>query len=407
MKNLAIITTHPVQYNSPLFKLIAQRGRIGLRVFYTWPQAIEGFDDPDFGVKVKWDLPLLDGYDYELVENISQNPGSRTYGGIDNPSLIERIEHYEPDAILVYGWKLKSHLNAMRHFKGRIPVWFRGDSTLLDFDVRSLSQITRGRFLSDIRQYLKYRLRRLALTWVYRHVDKAFYVGTNSKEYFLTHGLKDNQLVYAPHAIDNDRFAKELDSDSERQLSEWKQICGFNADDFVLLYCGKFEPRKNLVFFMETVLSLMRSESDLSRLKIVLFGNGPQEKLLRKMSSNSDNVVFLPFQNQLFMPAVYRLGHFFCLPSQSETWGLVVNEAMACGCPVLVSNKVGCAVDLANSEPHRIFESGNMESLKSAILDAYQNRNAVDGVQIQAFIRHWSFQAVAEALEEEMMKIEK
>jgi len=102
MKKLAIVTTHPIQYNAPFFRLLNERGKVYPKVFYTWPQAINGFDDPLFGREVKWDIPLLDGYAWEAVENISKNPSSKTWGGIDCPGLIRQIKDFAPDAILVY-----------------------------------------------------------------------------------------------------------------------------------------------------------------------------------------------------------------------------------------------------------------------------------------------------------------
>jgi hypothetical protein len=78
-------------------------------VFYTWSQAIHKVDDKAFGQAIEWDIPLLDGYDYEVIENVSKNPSSKHYKGIDNPTLIRCIENYAPDAILLFGWKFKSH----------------------------------------------------------------------------------------------------------------------------------------------------------------------------------------------------------------------------------------------------------------------------------------------------------
>ncbi|RZL36908.1 MAG: glycosyltransferase family 1 protein, partial [Pedobacter sp.] len=188
MKKLAIIITHPVQYYVPLFQLLAQRCE--LKVFYTWGMAgVQPKHDPGFGKVIAWDLPLLAGYDYELLENISTDPGSHHGKGIMNPDIISKIRTFSADAILIYGYIYQSHFKVMRHFKGKIPIWFRGDSTLLD-DTTSLKAIAK----------------KLYLKWVYNHVDKAFYVGTNNKAYFKKYGLREQQLVFAPHAIDNERF---------------------------------------------------------------------------------------------------------------------------------------------------------------------------------------------------------
>ena len=145
MKKLAIITTHPIQYNAPLFRLLTERSKISIKVFYTWGQTKEGLVyDPDFKKEFKWDIPLLDGYEHEFVENISSNPGAGNFKGIINKDLIERIEQYNPDAILVYGWSFKSHLQVLRWFKGKKKIIFRGDSTLLD-EVKGFSLKKAGR----------------------------------------------------------------------------------------------------------------------------------------------------------------------------------------------------------------------------------------------------------------------
>src|SRR5205085_1088366 len=110
--------------------------------------------------------------------------------GIWSSQLIPLISQWEPDAVLVYGWNFRSHLKVLRHFHGRIPVLFRGDSTLL-------GERPGGRVV----------LRRLILRWVYRHVDVALYVGTHNHAYFAAHGLNPSQLAWAPHSIENERFA--------------------------------------------------------------------------------------------------------------------------------------------------------------------------------------------------------
>ena len=190
MKKLAIVITHPIQYYAPLFQLLATNAQIGLKVFYTWSQSKEVVKDKTFGKDIVWDVPLLEGYSYEFVDNISKDPGSNSWKGIDTPELNTKIEAYNPDAILVYGWNMKSHFSVLRHFKNKIPVWFRGDSTMLDHQ-----------------SILKRCLRKILLTIVYSFVDKAFYVGSANKSYFLQHGLNEAQLVYAPHAVNNTHFA--------------------------------------------------------------------------------------------------------------------------------------------------------------------------------------------------------
>ncbi len=326
MKKLAIVCTHPIQYNSPWFQLLTRRGKIALKVFYTWSQTEQGPKyDPDFKKVVEWDIPLLDGYEYTFVPNVSQEPGSHHFKGIDNPSLNKTIAAWKPDAILIIGWSFKSHLACMRYFKGKVPVLFRGDSTLL-----------------DERRGIKTFLRRFFLTWVYRNIDKALYAGTNNKAYFKAHGVKEKQLLLAFHAIDNDRFSIPSPAQNEA-VNNLRRSLSINDDHFVVLFAGKLEEKKNPFFLLDLAKKI--TDPDF----IFLFtGNGPLEEALKAKAAGDKRIKFLPFQNQSLMPAVYALGSVFMLPSNGpgETWGLGANEAMAAGLPVVLSAKVGGAVDL-------------------------------------------------------------
>ena len=116
-KKLAIITTHPIQYNAPLFKLLTEKNQISIKVFYTWGEdSIKQKFDPGFQRNIEWDIPLLEGYDYAMVENVSKNPGSHHYKGIINPTLNKEIEEWGADAILIYGWNFNSHLKCLQFF---------------------------------------------------------------------------------------------------------------------------------------------------------------------------------------------------------------------------------------------------------------------------------------------------
>ena len=381
VQRLAIITTHPIQYNAPFFRGLAQSGKVAVKVFYTWDKGAGQKHDPGFGQQIEWDIPLLEGYEYAFVKNTSKEPGSHHFWGIQNPTLIDEIKNYRPYAILVYGWSFRSHLRAMRYFKGKVPVWFRGDSHLLDYDYQSLKDLFAGlkkamltQFLIHLKQYLKHCLRRIFLTWVYRHIDKAFYVGTHNKRYYLAHGLKEEQLVYMPHVVDNDFFA--CDHENRENLAlEWRRSLGIADEDFVVLFAGKFEPKKNPELLVNAIIELNEQIASPHlqifkfsnyHIHLILVGNGILESQLHKLSEGKLYIHFLPFQNQSKMPVVYRLGNVFCLPSKGpgETWGLGVNEAMACECPVLVSDKAGCAVDLVTEHKNGwIFQAGNLDDL--------------------------------------------
>lgn len=325
MARLAVVTTHPIQYNAPLFARLSDMPGIELKVFYTWSQTGAGGQyDPDFGRHVAWDIPLLEGYEFCFVDNTSRRPGSDHFRGIVNPTLVDTLRQWSPDAILVYSWPFQSHLQVLRHFKGRVPLLFRGDSTLLD----------RGSLLRSL-------ARAALLTWVYRHVDMALYVGTRNLEYYKAYGMEESRLHPVPHSVDNRRF---LDPDGSvtSEASILRAGLGIGVEDLVLLFVGKLEPKKDPALLIRLA---RRMGSD--RLRFVFAGDGPLAGSLRSEAAGDSRIHFLGFQNQRAMPSIYRMADILVLPSlYNETWGLAVNEAMASGRPVIVSDRVGCAPDL-------------------------------------------------------------
>lgn len=389
MKKLAIITTHPIQYNAPWFRLLAERKNCDVKVFYTWSQSKDSVKDRTFGKEIKWDIPLLEGYDFEFIENKAKSPGSHHFFGIDCPTLVSDITEYNPNAILFFGWKFKSHFKAMRHFKGKIPVWFRGDSTLLD-EVPGI----------------KSKVRRVILKKVYDYVDKAFYVGEASKVYFLNHGLKEKQLIYAPHAIDNKRFMDDEGKQYETKASQWKKELGISDDDMVVVFAGKFESKKQPMFLINALIEANKVRSN--SLKLVMIGSGPQESQITDSIKNNSNIQLLPFQNQTQMPIVYRLGGIFCLPSKGpgETWGLAVNEAMACGKPVIVSSKVGSAEDLVEYGSNGyIFSYDSHLELVSCLSSLTPESMKKMGAQAEKDIQDFNFEAIVKAVEQELLHL--
>lgn len=347
MTRIAILTTHPIQYNAPMFARLAARPGLEVMVFYTWSQSQEGATfDPDFNRTIAWDIPLLEGYGHRFVENHSRRPGSDHFRGMENPTLLRDIKEWAPDVLIVYSWCFRSHLACLRYFNGRVPILFRGDSTLL-----------------DERPGFKRFVRRSFLTWVYRHIDIALSVGYNNQAYYLAHGIRPAQLVAAPHAVDNDRFR----ADDERRTAaarERRRTLGIGDDKNVLLFAGKLEAKKDPAFLVRLAARLKDPS-----FCFLIVGNGHLEKELKASAAQDDRIRFMGFQNQQAMPEVYRMADVLVLPSRwNETWGLAVNEAMACGRPVIVSDRVGCAPDLVEQgETGWVFPADGEPESKVAI----------------------------------------
>lgn len=386
MKKLAIITTHPIQYNAPFFKLLAERKNIDLKVFYTWSQSEAGEKyDPGFGQKVTWNIPLLEGYTHSFVNNISKKPGSHHFKGIDNPTLIWEIKNWGADAVLVYGWAFKSHLKAIRFFYKKLPVFFRGDSTLLD-EQKSFKQI----------------LRRLFLQYIYKNIDTAFYAGTANKDYFIAMGLQEKQLVLMPHAIDNDRFVSNAENTNAGQ--HIRKTFNIDENAIVFLFAGKLEQKKQPDVLIDCFVSL-----NVENNYLIIAGSGAMEKGLKDAYRSNPHIIFLGFKNQAQMPALYNACDVFVLPSKgpNETWGLSINEAMAAGKAIIASDKCGASYDLIKESINGfVFTWDDSLALKHIINFLGTNKTEVKrmGLESAKIIEQYSFLHSSEAIEKTFKK---
>ena len=341
MRRLAILSTHPIQYNAPLFRMLHEEDGLDVQVFFskTWDEVKY---DPDFQREITWDIPVSEGYPHSTHE-ASTRSGQQGLAGA--------IRAFQPNALLVYGWNFPGHFATMRQFHGRVPIWFRGDSHLL-----------------NPMPFWKKAMRRGILTWVYRHVDVAFTVGTANEDYYRWSGLKQSQLIRAPHAVDVEYWASE-DERRSQQAASWRRKLGIPSEARVVGFAGKVEPIKQVDMIIQCTLDSGPNHH------VVIAGSGPLETEFKERFAHKHRVHFLGFVNQRRMPIFYRMIDLLALASSSETWGLCVNESLACGTPCAVSNRAGCSLDLFDNTQHgrvlpwdqpKLWTSAMTELLKTA-----------------------------------------
>jgi glycosyltransferase involved in cell wall biosynthesis len=211
--------------------------------------------------------------------------------------------------------------------------------------------------------------------------------GAANREYYEAAGVEADRLHPCPHSIDVARFAGPSEP-LEREAREWRQSLGIGADQTVVLFAGKFEPRKCPMELMRAVAGCGRPD-----VVLVLVGDGVLRGEIDNFAA-TDRARFrvLPFQNQSRMPVVYRLGNLFALPSsRGETWGLAVNEALACGRAVLVSDHVGCARDVVDASCGRVFSSADPSSLPRALIGLLGDADHLAAMGQAAARRAWAF----------------
>jgi glycosyltransferase involved in cell wall biosynthesis len=323
---LAIVQSHPTQYYSPWFRYVQMQAEIELRVFYLWEFGVTRQTDRQFGTAFQWDIDLLSGYEHEFVRNVARDPGTHHFGGLDNPALTKRLADWQPDALLLFGYKWKSHLRAIFWARrNRVPLLFRGDSHF----------IGRGN---------PPRLTRWLLSLLYRQFSAFLYVGAANRDYFLALGVPAERLFFAPHSVDDSLFDPAR-LDHRAAAEKLRRDLALPSDRKVVLFAGKFVPAKQPVELLRAFIALKDTGATL-----LFVGDGPLDPELQSIAAENPaaDVRFLPFANQSEMPARYLLADVFVLPSSGlyETWGLAVNEAMHMGVPALVSERVGCQRDL-------------------------------------------------------------
>jgi glycosyltransferase involved in cell wall biosynthesis len=375
---LALVVSHPIQYFVPLYRRLARRSDMILKVFFTWHAGQAAVEDRGFKQAVAWDIPMTEGYPFELVPNISHRPGTHRFLGLRNPALVERVTAWKPDVVQVTGWAWLSHLQALHALQRRgVPTLFRGDSHLLDGKPSGMHG----------------RIKRRLLQRVFSWPAGFLVVGSANAEYYKYFGVDAARLYPCVHSIDVERFAEPADA-LEQQARDWRARLQIRSEQKVLLFAGKFEAKKRPVDLMEAVLRL-----PVENVMLVLVGAGElQAEIDRIAAAHPQRFRVLPFQNQSRMPIVYRLGDLVVLFSgYGETWGLAVNEALACGRPVLVSDRVGCAADVVDRGCGRVIAWNDFAALERAVTEL-MNGDVLLGMRRAAAERAWRFDvAVTEA----------
>ena len=241
----------------------------------------------------------------------------------------------------------------------RVPLLLRGDSHDLFRPPGFKSLLAR-------------RLRSL----VFRRFSAFLAVGSANAEYFRHCGVPDTRIHFVPHCVDNQRF-RDAASQAALDAAAWRVELGIAADACVVLFAGKFEPKKrplDLLAAFGLAQEKVRTKGGQAPV-LLLVGSGELEQELRAASGDriGQTIFFVPFQNQSRMPTVYAMGDLIVLPSYGvgETWGLAINEAMNLAKPVVVSTHVGCGPDLVQQgQTGWVFEAGDIDALAAIIVQA-------------------------------------
>lgn len=342
---LAIVASHPIQYHGPLFRRLATL--VDLEVMFAHKATPGEQARAGFSTSFDWDVDITAGYRHTFLDNIAARPGTDRFGGCDTPQIARRLHRARFNALLVMGWHLKTYVQAIVAAKrAGLPVMVRGDS-----------------HLDTPRSILKKLTKEVSYPLLLRMFDRALYVGRRSRAYYEHYRFPECRLFFSPHCVDNEWFAG---CATEAARDALRNRFGLAKDVPVALFAGKLLDLKRPADLIEAAARL---RADGSPIEVMIAGDGELKAALTALAATrAVPLHLLGFCNQSQMPAAYAASDVLVLPSRHETWGLVANEAIACGRPAVVSEACGCADDLCGDEgAGTVYPFGDIDALARAL----------------------------------------
>lgn len=349
---LAVIETHPVQYHAPVYRCLQQDFGIPVTAIYGSDFSVIGYQDREFGTRFAWDTDLLSGYASRFLQRCAKG-GAQTAEATTAHGLGKILREVSPAAVLLTGYSPRFYRQALgRSWRFGRPLLFRAETT--DH--------------ARQRSFLKHWLRDRMLRWFYRRCAALLFVGQHSRRHFLRLRCPAGKLFFSPYCVDEAPFATDEAARDQLRPVVHAEL-GIADDRLVWLFCGKLVRRKGPDLLLQ---ALRRLPEPLRRRSVVLFlGDGELRDSLEQMAAGAMPVEtrFLGFQNQTRLSRYYHAADMLVLPSvQSETWGLVVNEALGHGLACVVSDQVGCVPDLiVPGQTGEVFASADAAALTEAM----------------------------------------
>ncbi len=350
---ILLLTEHPVQYNAYLWKATARHPRLDLLVAYCSLRGAFPALDPGFGVEVKWDLPLLDDYPWILLPSASDNRNGNGRPGLFSKTLWQLVRDGKFDAVYVGGYYFREAWTAI------LAARRAGIPFIISTDVHALkSRLARSRVSQALKRWIVGRIFRMA--------GSVMTGSSGASAYVASLGVPDDRIRLGANTVDN-RWWRERAARADR--AKVREQWNIPSDARVVAYCAKLQPWKRPA---DLLVAFNRAKIPGSYL--VFAGDGPLRADLEKDARNfgiAEHVRFLGFVNQTGLPEVYASSDVLVLPSDYEPFGLVVNEAMLCGCPAIVSDRVGAKYDLVrDGETGYVYPCADVGALAGILRSA-------------------------------------
>ena len=346
---LTIIISHPVQHFSPVYRLLAAMERIELLVIYFSDAGARGHFDKDFALKYEWNVDLLGGYRSRVLNSAEGSPSG--FWNVGSRQLFKVLGQENPDFVMVYGY---SHL-----LEWQAWLWSR-------LRRRKLLYISDSTLVGYQRSTWRRVLKELPIRLFLSGIDKFLAVGDRNLEYLRRYGAPAARIRNCPLSVDIGRFREA----PAEEVQDLRRRVAPDGDSFVILFSGKFIPRKRPLDVIEAAAELNRRGL---RVVACLLGSGPMNEnvanAVQRLGANAF-IHLAGFVNQREIPLYYHMADACVITSERDAHPLIATEAAACGLPIVASANIGCIGPndvVRDGVNGLVYEAGNVMQLADAI----------------------------------------
>jgi len=350
---LGYVVSHPIQYQAPLFRALAGSGALDFVALFGCDYGIEPSFDPAFGKSVDFGVPLLDGYTSRFLPQGARHPNIDKFWGL-RFQCARNFPTRRPDVVVLHGWRTAMMWQAAaRCVLGGIPYLLRAETPA--WSVPQVSEESRS---------LKQQTRHIAVRSLIAHAAGLLALGTANERFYLRMGSDGAKIARVPYMVDNAAVAAAASEGATRRKASRERL-GIGVDDVVLVGVGKLMPRKRPLDIVRAMAALPAD------VHLVWIGSGSVEAAVHGEAQRlgiSNRVHLLGFLSSPDTWSMLGIADLFVCPSEAEPWGLVINEAVAAGLPVLASDQCGAAENLlVPDRTGEIVPTGNVPAWEDAL----------------------------------------
>jgi glycosyltransferase involved in cell wall biosynthesis len=352
---IAIVVSHPIQHFCPMYASWAANVNFKLKVFFASSKGVNQYFDPSFNKEISWNNLYLDKFEHEFLNDGKTLELNKQ---IDAPGIKKRLDDYNPDILIVYGYTQK--------LQQRAKKWAKENNK----KVLMISD-------AELRHYRPLYVRLLKHFLIPKKLkvfDGFLTVGDANEDYYLHYGVLKEKLFRSPFPIDIFLYEEAFKIKDELR-KEIRNKYNINDDDIVLSNVGKFVKWKRQI---DIIKALKLLENKYNRIVLFLIGSGEEENYLQNEANKlkHNKVILTGFINPEELPAYYAASDIYIHPSERDAHSLSVSEAILMGCPVIISDTCGSYGPTDDVQPNVngfVFKAGDINSLSKDILKLYSD----------------------------------